>query len=96
MDLAGTEYHQEKGARQAQLPKQIPQERQEGHQINTDLLALKEVMRARATNQPRIPFQSSALTMVFHEHFLSSEKGNFAMVMTVSPAQEQYASRRIL
>ncbi|KAK1244448.1 hypothetical protein MKX07_003247 [Trichoderma sp. CBMAI-0711] len=92
VDLAGAEYHQEKGAQQLQIPKQTPQERQEGRQINTDLLALKEVMRAWATHQPRIPFRSSALTMVLREHFLSSEKGNSTMIVTVSPAKEQYAA----
>ncbi|KAL6877458.1 kinesin-like protein [Trichoderma longibrachiatum] len=92
VDLAGAEYHQEKGAQQLHIPKQTPQERQEGRQINTDLLALKEVMRAWATNQPRIPFRSSALTMVLREHFLSSEKGNSTMIVTVSPAKEQYAA----
>ncbi|XXG96048.1 hypothetical protein Hte_002325 [Hypoxylon texense] len=45
VDLAGAEYHQENGA-QTPLVKQTPQERQEGHQINADLLALKEVIRA--------------------------------------------------
>ncbi|KAI0467430.1 P-loop containing nucleoside triphosphate hydrolase protein [Xylaria cf. heliscus] len=91
VDLAGAEYHQEKGA-QLQLPRQTPQERQEGRQINTDLLALKEVMRAWYKNQPRIPFRSSALTMVLREHFLSSEKGNSTMIVTVSPAKKQYAA----
>lgn len=92
VDLAGAEYHQEKGAQLQPLRQQTPQERQEGRQINTDLLALKEVMRAWSTNQPRIPFRSSALTMVLREHFLSSEKGTSTMIVTVSPAKEQYAA----
>ncbi|KAF3018900.1 hypothetical protein E8E14_009747 [Neopestalotiopsis sp. 37M] len=91
VDLAGAEYHQEKGAK-LPLLKQIPQERQEGRQINTDLLALKEVMRAWSTNQSRIPFRSSTLTMVLREHFSSLERGRSAMVVTVSPAKEQYAA----
>ncbi|TPX11645.1 uncharacterized protein E0L32_007624 [Thyridium curvatum] len=91
VDLAGAEYHQEKGS-QIQTFKQTPQERQEGRQINTDLLALKEVIRAWSTNQPRIPFRSSALTMVLREHFMNSAKGSSAMIVTVSPAREQYAA----
>jgi len=91
VDLAGAEYHQEKGA-QLQTRQQTPQERQEGRQINTDLLALKEVMRAWSKNQPRIPFRSSALTMVLREHFLSSEKSKSTMIVTVSPEEEQYAA----
>ncbi|OAP60574.1 kinesin family protein [Fonsecaea erecta] len=92
VDLASAEYQQEKGSAQPQLTKQTPQERQEGRQINTDLLALKEVMRAWSKNQPRIPFRSSALTTVLREHFSSSEKGNSAMIVTVSPAMEQYSA----
>ncbi|KAI0977630.1 kinesin-like protein [Xylaria arbuscula] len=91
VDLAGAEYHQEKGA-QIQLSKQTPQERQEGRQINTDLLALKEVMRAWSKNQPRIPFRQSALTMVLREHFMASGKTNSNMIVTVSPAKDQYAA----
>jgi hypothetical protein len=91
VDLAGAEYHQEKGS-QLQTPRQTPQERQEGRQINTDLLALKEVIRAWSKNQARIPFRSSALTMVLREHFVGSEKGSSAMIVTVSPAEGQYAA----
>ncbi|KAJ9139296.1 Kinesin motor domain-containing protein [Coniochaeta hoffmannii] len=92
VDLAGAEYHHEKGPQLQPLRQQTPQERQEGRQINTDLLALKEVMRAWSGNQQRIPFRSSALTMVLREGFLSSEKGNTTMIVTVSPAKEQYAA----
>ncbi|KJZ71846.1 hypothetical protein HIM_08774 [Hirsutella minnesotensis 3608] len=91
VDLAGAEYHQEKGT-QLELPKQTPQERQQGRQINTDLLALKEVIRAWSKNQPRIPFRSSALTMVLREHFLGIEGGTSNMIVTVSPAEDQYAA----
>ncbi|WVN88064.1 uncharacterized protein L203_103263 [Cryptococcus depauperatus CBS 7841] len=91
VDLAGAEYHQQGGA-QLHLPRQTPQERQEGRQINTDLLALKEVIRAWSQNQPRIPFRSSALTMVLREHFSSSENGNSSIIVTVSSAKEQYAA----
>lgn len=91
VDLAGAEYHQEAGT-QLQAPKQTAQERQEGRQINSDLLALKEVMRAWSNNQPRIPFRSSTLTMVLREHFLSSESGESSMIVTLSPEEEQYAA----
>ncbi|KAI4870962.1 P-loop containing nucleoside triphosphate hydrolase protein [Hypoxylon rubiginosum] len=91
VDLAGAEYHQEKGA-QAPLAKQTPQERQEGRQINTDLLALKEVIRAWSSNQPRVSFRSSSLTMVLREHFLGGEGGASAMIVTVSPADRQYSA----
>lgn len=92
VDLAGAEYQQDKGASSQLLPKQMPQERQEGRQINADLLALKEVIRACATNQSRIPFRSSPLTMVLREHFMGSKDGASAMIVTVSPAKTQYAA----
>jgi hypothetical protein len=91
VDLAGAEYHHEKGT-QAPIIKQTPRERQEGRQINTDLLALKEVIRAWSNNQTRIPFRSSPLTMVLREHFLSAKNGTSAMIVTVSPAKDQYAA----
>ena len=87
VDLAGAEYQMEKGS-QPQLVKQTPQERQEGRQINTDLLALKEVIRAWSTGQPRIPFRSSPLTMVLRDHFEKLGEGSAAMIVTVSPAKE--------
>ncbi|KMP07574.1 kinesin family protein [Coccidioides immitis H538.4] len=58
VDLAGSEYYHEKATPSTFATKMTPQERQEGRQINTDLLALKEVIRARALNQARIPFRS--------------------------------------
>ena len=91
VDLAGAEYHQEKGA-PAQTMKQTPQERQEGRQINADLLALKEVIRAWSKKQPRIPFRSSSLTMVLREHFTGLKDNSSAMIVTVSPARGQYAA----
>lgn len=91
VDLAGAEYQRDKNS-PLQTAKQTPQERQEGRQINTDLLALKEVIRAWSTNQPRIPFRSSPLTMVLREHFLGSKNATSAMIVTVSPAKEQYAA----
>ncbi|EED16685.1 kinesin family protein [Talaromyces stipitatus ATCC 10500] len=89
VDLAGAEYY-DRNATQMQTIKQAAQERQEGRQINSDLLALKEVMRAWAQNQKRIPFRSSTLTMVLREHFMSTRKGNSGIIVTLSPATEQY------
>jgi hypothetical protein len=90
VDLAGAEYHHEK-IMQLQTFKQTPQERQEGRQINTDLLALKEVIRAWSSRQTRVPFRSSPLTMVLREHFMNP-RCSAAMIITVSPAREQYAA----
>tara|TARA_R110002003_G_scaffold3_34_gene249 strand:- start:17989 stop:19299 length:1311 start_codon:yes stop_codon:yes gene_type:complete len=91
VDLAGAEYYAENGHR-PQASKQTLQERQEGRQINSDLLALKEVMRAWSQGQTRIPFRSSTLTMVLREHFTSTAKGNSTIIVTVSPAAEQFAA----
>lgn len=95
VDLAGAEFQDEKN-NALQAKKQTPKERQEARQINTDLLALKEVIRAWAAtnsrNQSRIPFRSSTLTMVLREHFLAARKGNSGMIVTVSPAMDQYAA----
>ncbi|KAL6234003.1 hypothetical protein BDW75DRAFT_174521 [Aspergillus navahoensis] len=113
VDLAGSEYYHDKsmstptGGPAARV-KQTPQEQREGRQINTDLLALKEVIRARALGQARIPYRSSPLTMVLRGHFESSSsstpnesskgrkqsgsEGYTAMILTVSPAATQFAA----
>ncbi|KAL4820384.1 P-loop containing nucleoside triphosphate hydrolase protein [Aspergillus spinulosporus] len=76
VDLAGSEYYHDRSMSTPGNPtagaKQTPQEQREGRQINTDLLALKEVIRARALGQARIPYRSSPLTMVLRGHFDSS------------------------
>ncbi|TGJ76599.1 hypothetical protein E0Z10_g10858 [Xylaria hypoxylon] len=93
VDLAGAEYQAEKGAQNVkQRVKQTPQERQEARQINTDLLALKEVIRAWSADEARIPFRLSPLTMVLREHFVGVAGGTSAMIVTVSPAKSQYAA----
>lgn len=89
VDLAGAEFYDNNGTGTQQI-QQTPQERQEGRQINTDLLALKEVMGAWSRGQKRIPFRSSSLTMALREHFMSAEKGNSTIIVTISPATEQY------
>ncbi|KAF4233047.1 hypothetical protein CNMCM8980_001139 [Aspergillus fumigatiaffinis] len=94
VDLAGSEYYHDKGTVSTARAKQTPQEQQEGRQINTDLLSLKEVIRAMAQKQTRIPFRSSPLTMVLREHFLTGEgdDGFSAMILTASPSSEQYTA----
>ncbi|EPS44246.1 hypothetical protein H072_1745 [Dactylellina haptotyla CBS 200.50] len=92
VDLAGSEYYDQKSVSSAAATKQTAEERQEGRQINSDLFALKEVIRARALHQARIPFRSSPLTMVLREYFQGSEDGYSAMILTVSPAADQYAA----
>jgi hypothetical protein len=91
VDLAGAEYYEGNGFR-SQISKQTLQERQEGRQINSDLLALKEVMRAWSQSQKRIPYRSSTLTMILREHFTSTSKGNSTIIVTVSTAAEQFAA----
>ncbi|KAL4745973.1 hypothetical protein BDW72DRAFT_210842 [Aspergillus terricola var. indicus] len=80
VDLAGSEYYHDRSMSTAASPaartKQTPQEQREGRQINTDLLALKEVIRVRALGQTRIPYRSSPLTMVLRGHFESSSSSS--------------------
>lgn len=91
VDLAGSEYFDQGTATSAVRPKQTPQEQRQGRQINTDLFALKEVIRARALNQARIPFRSSPLTMILRSHFLATN-GQSAIILTVSPSDMQFAA----
>jgi len=49
-------------------------------------------MRAWSKGQARIPFRSSALTMVLREHFLGAGEAESAMILTLSSAKEQYAA----
>lgn len=91
VDLAGAEYY-EGNDTQLSSRNRAPQELQEGRQINGDLLALKEVMRATSQGQKRVPFRSSTLTMVLREHFLTSGKGISTIIVTLSPAAEQFAA----
>ncbi|CAG8160031.1 unnamed protein product [Penicillium salamii] len=87
VDLAGAEF-----LGMAAGLKQSPQEKQQGKQINTDLLALKEVIRARSLGQTRIPYRSSPLTMVLRQHFEASTDSQSSIIVTVSPAADQYAA----
>ncbi|KAL4928091.1 kinesin family protein [Aspergillus undulatus] len=95
VDLAGSEYYHDKSiSASAPRAKQTLQEQREGRQINTDLLALKEVIRARALRQQRIPYRSSPLTMVLRGHFESSGMADSytAMILTASPESSQFAA----
>jgi hypothetical protein len=91
VDLAGAEYY-EGNVFRSQASKQTLKERQEGRQINSDLLALKEVMRAWSQSHKRVPYRSSTLTMILREHFTSTSKGNSTIIVTVSPAADQFAA----
>ena len=91
VDLAGAEYYEGNGFRR-QAPKQTPQERQEGRQMNSDLLVLEEGMKAWSQSHKKILFRSSTLTMVLREHFTSTNKGNSIVFVTVSPVAEQLAA----
>lgn len=87
VDLAGAEFSS--GMAGPGL-KQTSQEKQQGRQINTDLLALKEVIRARSLAQARIPYRSSPLTMVLRQHFEASSDAQSSIILTVSPGADQY------
>ncbi|PQK13282.1 hypothetical protein BB8028_0004g02130 [Beauveria bassiana] len=99
VDLAGAEYNQDSSTMMATATAtatakaQTPTEKHEARQINTDLLALKEVMRAWATRSPRrrVPFRASPLTMVLREAF-TDEAAVAGMVVTVSPANTHHAA----
>lgn len=90
VDLAGSEYFDQQTITSAGRPKQTLQEQRQGRQINMDLFALKEVIRARALSQARIPFRSSPLTMVLRSHFLAMDRGQSAMILTVSSSDAQW------
>ena len=89
VDLAGSEFYD---AKNGLRPNQTVQEKQEGRQINTDLFALKEVIRARAQNLARVPFRSSPLTMVLRQHFQASSDTDSALILTMSPSVKEFAA----
>ncbi|OJJ96628.1 hypothetical protein ASPACDRAFT_46799 [Aspergillus aculeatus ATCC 16872] len=98
VDLAGSEFYHDKNTTTVPQLKPSPKEQREGRQINSDLLALKEVIRARAARAARIPYRSSPLTMVLREHFQGTAGGDekgcscSRMILTVSPALGQAAA----
>ena len=79
IDLAGSE----RGADTSQASRAT---RMEGAEINTSLLALKEVIRALATgsSMKRIPFRGSKLTQVLKESFVG-KNSRTVMVACVAP-----------
>lgn len=79
IDLAGSE-------RGADTSKASKTTRMEGAEINTSLLALKEVIRALATgsSMKRIPFRGSKLTQVLKESFVG-KNSRTVMVSCVAP-----------
>lgn len=96
VDLAGSEYFESSVSSGSE--KQTREEQQQGRQINTDLFALKEVIRARALGQSRTPYRASPLTMVLRSHFegfgKGIGKGTSAMVLTVSDEDGMSAATR--
>ncbi|KAJ5975054.1 hypothetical protein N7481_008761 [Penicillium waksmanii] len=89
VDLAGAEFLSTSNTNAIE---QTALEKQQGKQINTDLLALKEVIRARSLGQSRIPYRSSPLTMVLREHFEAKPDTRSAMILTVSPSGDQFGA----
>lgn len=94
VDLAGSEYFDSATKGGGDHIKQTTQERRQGRQINTDLFALKEVMRAKSSNQARVPFRSSPLTMVLRSHFERSISGSSSIILTISPLESQLAATK--
>lgn len=83
IDLAGSE----RGADNGNTDKTT---QREGRQINTSLLALKEVIRAKKMNRSHKPFRQSRLTQVLEE----SLTGRFCYTVVIgciSPAQKDIA-----
>ena len=78
IDLAGSE-------RGADTSKNSKQTRLEGAEINTSLLALKEVIRSLERKHGHTPFRGSKLTQVLKDSFVG-EKTKTCMVACVSPS----------
>ncbi|XP_063726092.1 uncharacterized protein LOC134853984 isoform X2 [Symsagittifera roscoffensis] len=76
IDLAGSE-------RAAEAGEQNKQTRQEGAEINTSLLALKECIRSLDQDSRHTPFRQSKLTQVLKESFIGDSKT--CMIANISP-----------
>ncbi len=79
IDLAGSE----RGADTVHSSKQT---RQEGAEINTSLLALKEVIRSLEKKHGHTPFRGSKLTQVLKDSFVGA-RTRTCMLACVSPSQ---------
>ncbi len=78
IDLAGSE-------RGADTTNNSKQTRLEGAEINTSLLALKEVIRSREKKQGHTPFRGSKLTQVLKDSFVG-ENTRTCMIACLSPS----------
>ena len=78
IDLAGSE-------RGADTNHSSKQTRMEGAEINTSLLALKEVIRSLERKHGHTPFRGSKLTQVLKDSFIG-EKTRTCMIACVSPS----------
>lgn len=78
IDLAGSE-------RGADTHASSKQTRMEGAEINTSLLALKEVIRSLEKKHGHTPFRGSKLTQVLKDSFVG-EKSRTCMIACISPA----------
>jgi kinesin family member 2/24 len=88
IDLAGSE----RGADTSNASRAT---RLEGAEINTSLLALKEVIRAMAVGDPltHIPFRGSKLTQVLKQSFVGKNCRS-VMIACISPNVSSLVSRR--
>ncbi|OAL45925.1 P-loop containing nucleoside triphosphate hydrolase protein [Pyrenochaeta sp. DS3sAY3a] len=103
VDLAGAEYFSASkttpsasSSSGGKALKQTLAEQQQGRQINTDLFALKEVIRARAQGKSRTPYRASPLTMVLRSCFEGGGKvgGSSAMIVTLCAEEGMEAATR--
>merc|ERR1712003_161107 len=82
VDLAGNEYGKDASNDETK------EERNERIQINSDLLALKECIRAlHGKNRVHIPYQSSNVTK-YLKRYLGEENSKAVMINTIGTSKE--------